>query len=901
METKKQLIIIPPMSEALKKLNEVLEGISADENMEISIIDDLKELAQFLGTTGQCIILASNAKKCATFLQENKSILAKHHCKTILFTPKEIPMKTLTKFTKIGLTESILESLPPKTFLYKVKLLLRSIKTAKPQDDGDKLVKSLEAKAQEEAEKEVKEKKKQEENVLDLGLGKKKNNDSDESIDYGNPLKGKVKKVDENLDTHWKSDRKKDPNAETQEEEDMSVDSAPDSIDMYYRGKKKRSEEALPMAEAELEKIKLENVEQEATEKKKRNYEDAIDEGSMKSKRLDQRPEEEVAPADKPLNVELDLIAAKKKRSEKEDVVDDLGRGLKPIPMEEDSSPEKESTIENENADLGGYLKGKVSRIQEEAESTPDVEETKQYDNSEKDEKENSDIDLDLLDGDKKSKKKEDIAPEEDSKAHDGTVDHMEGNMTGDSGTVEKIRTRMMGESTSKEKKEEKEDFDDFFAKMEKLAEDQERAQEQGLDLLPAAKKELERAQLRKEADDDLEESEQHAELDLIAAQKKKDNAVTKQEEETQRENGQPTLANPEASERERQKSQMPEEKELGLRSMEPDLEKKSKNRTHDSNVDKIDTFYRGGDSSKKKEQNWDNLTDRNTSLDITPGKSKRADGGTQKADDKNQGEITIDYKKLKQEFEMMSGGINPDGTLRSFAINDTTLRNNDDEGSFKVVEIDPKSLDFSITLLNAIYQKDVKPKQMFAMMAMELIKNYRCTPVFYTYKLSEKKFIDAYNPFVELSGDIMPSSKKDWWNEFKKDTDTMEHFQSHSMSTWRCTEMSWEDVELPAWAEQELKNKSVELVFPYFDGIDRMGMAVVFFPEGLNPKDAMGILTVLEMARTMFLDTIQRYQVQPIKEELKLVDTSTEKEVSVPKKGLMGMVSGLFGKKKAG
>ena len=159
MENKKQLIIIPPMSEALKKLNEVLEGISADENMEISIIDDLKELTQFLGTTGQCIILASNAKKCATFLQENKSILAKHHCKTILFTPKEIPMKTLTKFTKIGLTESILESLPPKTFLYKVKLLLRSIKTAKPQDDGDKLVKSLEAKAQEEAEKEVKEKK----------------------------------------------------------------------------------------------------------------------------------------------------------------------------------------------------------------------------------------------------------------------------------------------------------------------------------------------------------------------------------------------------------------------------------------------------------------------------------------------------------------------------------------------------------------------------------------------------------------------------------------------------------------------------------------------------------------------------------------------------------------------
>lgn len=178
MENKKQLIIIPPMSEALKKLNEVLEGISVDENVEISIIDDLKELSQFIASTGQCLILASNAKKCATFLQDNKTILLKSHCKTILFTPKEIPAKTLIKFTKIGLTESILESSPPKTFLYKVKLLLRSIKTAKPQEDAEKLVKSLEngkAVTEENNESEAKEKISLEENVIDMDMGKKKN------------------------------------------------------------------------------------------------------------------------------------------------------------------------------------------------------------------------------------------------------------------------------------------------------------------------------------------------------------------------------------------------------------------------------------------------------------------------------------------------------------------------------------------------------------------------------------------------------------------------------------------------------------------------------------------------------------------------------------------------------
>ena len=143
MENKKQLVIVPPMSEPLQKLNEVLQGIASDENMEISIVDDAKELAQFLGTSGQCLVAFSNAKKCATFLQENRFLLAKSHSKVILLTPKEIPAKTLIKFTKVGLTESILENSPPKTLLYKVKLLLRSIKTITPQLDKDQVVKSM--------------------------------------------------------------------------------------------------------------------------------------------------------------------------------------------------------------------------------------------------------------------------------------------------------------------------------------------------------------------------------------------------------------------------------------------------------------------------------------------------------------------------------------------------------------------------------------------------------------------------------------------------------------------------------------------------------------------------------------------------------------------------------------
>ena len=188
-------------------------------------------------------------------------------------------------------------------------------------------------------------------------------------------------------------------------------------------------------------------------------------------------------------------------------------------------------------------------------------------------------------------------------------------------------------------------------------------------------------------------------------------------------------------------------------------------------------------------------------------------------------------------------------------------------------------------------------------MISLELVKNYQCIPVFYSYKPSDKKFTEVHNAFLETKNEVLVSNDLiEWWLEFKKDTALFDQFQSKSMTTWRCPEVikegqPWEDVELPTWADQELKNKNVELVFPYFDGIDRMGMAIVILPEGVDPKMANGLLTMLEMARTLFLDTIQRYQVQSASP---LLDEPTE-AAQVEKKGVLNFFGGLFGKKKVG
>ena len=900
MENKKQLIIIPPMSEALRKLHEVLEGITTDENVEITLVDDLKELSQFLGTTGQCLILVANAKKCATFLQENRFILAKHHCKTILLTPKEIPQKTLIKFTKIGLTESILESSPPKTFLYKVKLLLRSIKTNKPQEDLEKMVKSLDQKVQVENDLEFKEKNSTEENVVEIERQSKKERAEGETIDYGNPLKGKVKPTEESLDTHWKSDRKKDFNNSSEEPaESMALESEQDSIDMYYRGKSKKPNNET-QEEDDFDKKMAELMALEEAEKKKGSFADVIDEGTMKQKRLDKKSDYIEEPIKKRDAVELDLQETKTPPRLKvalPDEEDEFDKKMAELMALEEAKKKNEGFTE----ELGGYLKGKVlTKPLEEIEDTN--EDLSVYDNSDLEEKKAKSIELELEAAEKK-KKKNNIEGTEEDNIHEGVVDQIEGNMIGDESTVEKIRTRMEGRSSYDENALDEEADADLLAKKKNAAEETSSDKSSELDLDSSNQDAEGKKRLALRGDEEEQTMRQKSiELDLAPGAKK---PLVKDDENDSEEKRQKSLAPlPTAVEHERGALDKNSEEEKRDRSNESgqNAEKTSGNSVHNSTVDKIDTFYRGGEAGKKKEQNWDNLIDKNSSAELLPGKERRSDSSSIRAEKADLGEQTIDYRKMKEEFELMASGTSASDAAGSSG-GSTQLKNDDDEGSFKVVEIDPKSLDFSINIINGIYQKEMKPKQIFAMLADELLSQYHCYPVFFTYKLSDKKFTEVYNAFIDIKDDRVSMEKKDFWNEFKKDTALFEHFQEKSMTTWRCSEIinnneAWEDVELPSWAENELQTKKVELIFPYFDGLDRMGLAVVLLPDGLDPKTANGLLTVLELARTLFLDTIQRYQVQTIREDR---ETAVGDAPVVEPKNILSFFGGLFGKKKAG
>lgn len=921
MENKKQLVIIPPLSEALKKLNDVLEGISGDENFEISIIDDLKELSQFVATTGQCLILVSNAKKCAAFLQDNKSTLAKSHCKTILFTPKEIPSKTLTKFTKIGLTESILETFPPKTFLYKVKLQLRSIKTSAPKEESENVVKSLEtAKLQNEDSYDTNNK---ENDAIEEGISnfetekKKRHTDLEELLDYSGINTKKRTYQEEKIETNWKSDHNKSYDFEKTNEDEEEKKETPNStlsnIDMYYRGKNKKQDITLEPDEESLDKLKKEeSVEEESSLRKKSTYADVFDEGSMKQKKLLQEEENQKEESEKEKQLsDLDLTEGsnqRKKDTENDDAEAELKKhGLPQKEIELLTSKEKE---EDKTEDLGGYLKGKISQeMNLELDSEPSTSSETEYDNSEIEEKENTKTeDLDLLAEDKKNRNKN---QEETilNKVHDGQVDKIDGNLTGDSKKTKK-EDLIVDDSSDDTDKKTKETELNLNTEKENASVDEEKnpdeeetqwAEELNLNL-EKTKNKTEESEEEKEDDHDIVLNKSQQSFDLLDADQKKElpPETTTDEKERKKQAFLEKLkaeksasANTTDEEREDSRSR----KSSGLQLQE------GGNQIHEGQVDKIDTFYRSG-GSKTQDQDW-NLLNKKQATEVLLQGQKKSGMSLVAAESKDYEEMTIDYRKLKEEFDMISSGFSSTDSSAVSIKNSTELKNIDDEDSFKVIEVDPKGLDFSIAIINSIYNNNIKANQIFALIAAELVTNYHCYPVFYSYKLSDNKFTEIFNSFFDIKGSSISIEKKDWWNEFKKDTNLFKYFQEKTMTTWRCPEIVnnneiWEDIELPTWADQELKNKYIELIFPYFDGLDRMGLAVIIFPDGVNPQSANALLTILEMARSLFLDTIQRYQVIPVKEKTVASEESHPKELS-EKKNILSFFSGLFGKKKAG
>jgi len=913
MENKKPLIIVPPMSEPMIKLKEILEGIATEENIEIFTVEDAKEFSQLLGSGGQSLVMMSNAKLCATLLQDNKAIITKNHTKVILLTPKEIPIKTLEKFRKVGLTESILESTAPKTLLYKVKLQLKSIKITNKEDTTQQVIKTMMDSGPKmklaEDEMAITESKSADElstNSEEV-LKKIQKGEEENTLDYLGSLKGKKAKAEDQIETHWKSKRDTNKNEESEEEDIYAKPKIEieDDIDMYYRGKLKKNDNELTVEEEDLYKKKnIVNDEEEASyDLEKATQEEEVIAENKRKKNLVTEEEENDFYDKKEKNIEEENAPVEKRKKAliEEEIAEDY--------IEKKNKVDNETTEEKERdlvkaEDLGGHYKGKLNTNQEETteEDFKDKKEIIEEVALEKEKKKKDFIEeADELEKESKSKTLEN---EDDHETGKGKVDHIDNFMRGDAETTAAIKTRMESDSTKKPDQLAEEEIENNKKKAQTdLSSENEEDENNRLKLEEEASADLYQKKSldpenneanTKENDKSLNlDEEQEIERRKLQLNNNEDSDIFAKNNET--------TEKVESDFNQKNTGKKPEEEKESRRSNSTnlDIEKSKENTAHSGKADKISTYYKSGENNKK-DQDWDLPQEKkNTTLDIVKAKPK--ENYLSNGKKTNDEEVVIDYKKLKEEFEQISrdGFQNGDGS--GSTTGSKKDKNYSSEEEYKVIEVGPHAFDFTIDILNLIYQNEIKPNQIIKSVAEKLFNEEKAILITQQYKLSEKKYSETFNSFNEF-GNTLSDDVKTVCEEYIKSKFNLEKYHSYSMPLWMCQSIPdndgyWKDYDLPSWAKNELADKPVELIYPFFDGVDRMGFAYLLFPTGITPANEKKIIIILEMLRTVFLDTIQRAKQNDSK--LEIVHEEKANDESPSK--IIGFFGNLFGKKKAG
>lgn len=939
MKNKIPFVIIPPISESVKKLNAAMEGSAEEDNIEISIIDDLRELQQFMGSAGQSLVIFSNVKKCANFCQDNKSTIVRTNSKVILFTPNEIPSKTLAKFLKAGLTEAILETASPKSIIYKIKLLLRSIQNTPKKIEGDQQVKTLinseqpSQKSNLRLEKLISEKNINENNKAPQGL---KEENTDFLSSRNSNLQGKNTNPSDDIQTHWKTKRaqetEQDQTQDIEEISELQRLNSSEQIDMYYRMKKEKktsieliqnpeeepsfNENAQEIKEDEQSKkmdpeINLENVKPNSSlEQKEKN-----EELKKTNLFLNKNPNNS-SPKDSAKEIDLHQ---EDKNQEKTDKQKELENALEEI--DAIIAEAKKRQAAGESLDLGGYLKGKISN------NKSDITENEINRNNQSEDlidpatmKKIDDIDLKKESEDDESKAINEEASSEKIKPESFSLNKKPSKELNseDKATQNNSKNPNIISDHIIQKRSAKIQEAPIKSKSEYLPEETAKKERDLLSSLKQSSKDriesnFNKNEIKKEEteEEDLKKSKS-INLSLIASEKDKKDDIKNEDDKKRLNKNQTNLQlAPAQTNNEEKENEMEEEQSndqiKSHSSTNLNIEKESKPKRKFEYSDKVDKFYRNK-SSNNSDHNWDNISSNDFQTLAKEDKIKKIQELNKEQENPKQlSENSIDYRKIRAEFSQIISKEHSSSTLNDNHSADelASIKNKDQED---VIEIDPCGFDFGINVLNLINKKEPKNSDFYKLLSEELITKYKAYSVFYAFKNSTKEHSETFDSFIHYGTDLVENYLKEWWIDIKNDPKSQDYYFNKTMTTWLCREVEeknssngkfWEDVELPQWAENELTNKKVELVFPYYDGLDRMGVAVLFFPNGIQPKFEKSILTSLEMIRSIFFENIERKNLSSV--PTNLFENETDIEKTTEKKSFLNKFNGFFNKNKAG
>lgn len=965
---KKPLLFITPLSDTLAQLHEVMTANAEKEGVELYEVEDMQEAGQVTGVIPPSLVIFNDPRKCIMYLAANRKVIKKKRSKVFLLTKKQLRPKAMKRFDKLGLTEYIKEPIAPKTLLYKVKLMLKSLPTQSDldrenADDATELKhKEFDKNSGEMGEATQKGKK-------DPRTGKQ-HMEMDTSGEESKDLGGKNMEMElgegdqdassDNLsmdinpeDKEKEKQRGKALGLDVEQEEDGPLPTLDENGELPQVGnapklnldideeEEKNKNLSLDISEEEKAEMEInDKVEDEEGEQKKEKLsldidleEDPKDEGDL--------PEltEEGGPASPKLKLDVDLEEDKEEdlpgvSLEQENPAGGAKKAKLDIDAEEDDLPEITQEAEAKEESKG---KEKLSLdIEADADEQEDglgdiqLQEEKSGDKKEKlnlniendDEEDLPTLDAPQVEEAKREAKKNsglDIDIEEEPGITEDAPKAKEQNkgkgslasLDVDDDTDMNEAALANAEAAPKDKAndpklslevDEDVDLPDITQEAEKKEEKGPASPKLSLDVdeeereldLPDAEAKKEEVKKKKAAlsidvEDERDGVEREAQAQVEKEAKKKAKLDVDAEEnwddignfENHEKKDKSVEWGGEAEETERKKierkARVDEEKE---KEEEPESKKAEEVDLGEQTIHyDTDEITEGGGEQKKaaEEEDLGQQTINYATMEVDEG------GGlqTEKAEEKDLGEQTINYETM----EVAGGGLKTkkkkDKDLGEQTINYKNWTVDEQAGAEREEgpsqeEIDemeaeeektfypPRSQGIEIAIMSLRYFQDSSKN-------MGDILNYHSQLLFDELKayISYFQFNPQTHKFSQIFSSHPPANENINWEAMKE-----------------ANLLDWEKTTLPTWSDKRFEDPKIQFIYPYYDGPDCLGFAVVNFTEGVNESKAPYVELILENSRGYFLDYMH---------EITGHFSATEKKPAEQKKS--GGLSGFFKK----
>lgn len=296
-----------------------------------------------------------------------------------------------------------------------------------------------------------------------------------------------------------------------------------------------------------------------------------------------------------------------------------------------------------------------------------------------------------------------------------------------------------------------------------------------------------------------------------------------------------------------------------------------------DNRADKIDKYYKGK-GNLHKEQEWKDLHERQGRL-IKPQSSSKKSSGSQPEDGSDssskhpelfedtaqnkkdgphyditpkekkdageihyasnqRGEQTIDYEKLKEEFDAVTPS---EKNQEQIDIEESSAQPPQSDDHVSIIDPSPCGLVEVIQNSFNYHQRGMTFKDFLFYMAQKIYERHSGITSFYSFKESSDEALLDFCPFQGLTPLQMESDLNEKWQELK-------------VIKWPF----WKQMKLPAWSDSSFKDQEIDFFYPYVQNSKCIGFAIVFLPQGFSASSSSDLEVYLESARGFYTQEIR-------------------------------------------